>query len=76
MRLIWECLETKVSSIGISEEKALYETSDYIGCMSPANVDFLLKHNPEIDAKRVEVAPNSIDLNLDDNLNYGWRKKF
>lgn len=44
------------------KEKALYEASDYIGCMSPANVQFLLKHNPEIDAKRVEVAPNSIEL--------------
>ena len=53
------------------KEKALYETSDNIGCMSPANVQFLLKHNPEIDAKRVEVAPNSIDLidDLDVNLN-------
>lgn len=45
-----------------NKEKALYEVSDYIGCMSPANVQFLLKHNPEIDASRVEVAPNSIDL--------------
>ena len=45
-----------------NKEKALYRISDYIGCMSPANVDFLLKHNPEIDAKRVEVAPNSIEL--------------
>lgn len=44
-----------------NKEKALYEASDYIGCMSPANVDFLLKHNPEIDSKRVEVAPNSIE---------------
>lgn len=44
------------------KEKKLYAFSDYIGCMSPANVDFLLKHNSEIDAKRVEVAPNSIDL--------------
>lgn len=52
-----------------NKEKALYEVSDYIGCMSPANVQFLLKHNPEIDASRVEVAPNSIDLYLDDNLN-------
>lgn len=43
------------------KEKVLYGLSDYIGCMSPANVDFLLKHNPEIDAKRVEVAPNSIE---------------
>ena len=44
------------------KEKALYKVSDYIGCMSPANVEFVLKHNPEIDAKRVEVAPNSIEL--------------
>ena len=30
--------------------------------MSPANVEFLLKHNPEVEALRVEVAPNSIEL--------------
>ena len=48
------------------KEKALYKASDFIGCMSPANVDFLLKHNPEIDAVRVEVAPNSIELKDDD----------
>lgn len=44
------------------KEKTLYEVSDYIGCMSPANVEFLLRHNSEIDPKRVEVAPNSIEL--------------
>ena len=43
------------------KEKALYKVSDYIGCMSPANVNFVLEHNPEIDATRVEVAPNSIE---------------
>lgn len=45
-----------------NKEKALYKVSDYIGCMSPANVQFLLKHNPEIDASRVELAPNSVEL--------------
>ena len=45
-----------------NKEKALYKVSDYMGCMSPANVKFLLKHNPEIDASRVEVAPNSVEL--------------
>ena len=45
-----------------NKEKALYIASDYIGCMSPANVQFLLKHNPEIDASSVEVAPNSVEL--------------
>jgi len=44
------------------KEKALYKLSDYIGCMSPANVDFVLKHNPDIEPQRVEVAPNSIAL--------------
>ena len=45
-----------------SKEKKLYAYSDYIGCMSPSNVEFVLKHNPEIDPARVEVAPNSIEL--------------
>lgn len=44
------------------KEKALYKVSDYIGCMSSANVEFLLKHNPEVSAGKVEVAPNSIEL--------------
>lgn len=44
------------------KEKELYEVSDFIGCMSPANVDFVIRNNPEIAAERVEVAPNSIEL--------------
>ena len=47
-----------------SKEKKLYEISDYIGCMSPANVDYLLMHN-EIDSNRVEVCPNSIKVEAD-----------
>lgn len=57
------------------KEKALYKVSDFIGCMSPSNVNFLLKHNPEIDAARVEVAPNSIELKEDDVLNDSGRFK-
>ena len=45
-----------------NKEKKLYELSDYIGCMSPANVEYVLKHNPEIEAERIEVAPNSVEL--------------
>ena len=45
-----------------AKEKKLYALSDYIGCMSPANVEYVLKHNPEISADRVEVAPNSLEL--------------
>lgn len=45
-----------------AKEKKLYELSDYIGCMSPANVQYVLKHNSEISVDRVEVAPNSLEL--------------
>ena len=43
------------------KEKCLYRLSDYIGCMSQANVDFLIKHNPEIPSHVVEICPNSIE---------------
>ena len=46
------------------KEVALYKNSDFIGCMSPANVDFLKKHNPYYPASQVEVAPNSIELEV------------
>jgi glycosyltransferase involved in cell wall biosynthesis len=43
------------------KEDRLYKISDYIGCMSNANVEFLLKHNPSISNEIVEVCPNSIE---------------
>lgn len=45
----------------VKKEKKLYQISDSIGCMSAANVEFILKHNPEINKKKVEVNPNTID---------------
>ena len=44
------------------KEKHLYQLSDHIGCMSPANVKYVLEHNPEVFPEKVEVAPNSIEL--------------
>ena len=44
-----------------NKEKRLYNISDYIGCMSPRNVDFILRNNPEISPDIVEVCPNSIE---------------
>lgn len=43
-------------------EKKLYAASDRIGCMSQANVDYLLRHNPEIDPAKVEICPNSVEV--------------
>ena len=44
------------------KEEKLYLLSDFIGCMSQANVEYVLKHNPVLSAERVEVAPNSVAL--------------
>lgn len=44
------------------QEEDLYKVSDYIGCMSPANVQYVLKQNAWIDPKTVEVAPNNVTL--------------
>lgn len=45
-----------------AKEKKLYRNTDCIGCMSPANVQFIVKNNPEVDRARVEVCPNSLEL--------------
>ena len=44
------------------KEEILYQLSDHIGCMSPANVEYVLRYNPLITAERVEICPNSIEL--------------
>lgn len=62
-----------------SKEKKLYAVSDRIGCMSPANVKYLLKHNPEISHEKVEIFPNSIevrDLSLNDKEKISMREKY
>lgn len=44
------------------KEEELYRISDYIGCMSPANVRYVIEHNPDVDRNKVEIAPNSLEL--------------
>ncbi|MBS3873083.1 MAG: glycosyltransferase family 4 protein [Firmicutes bacterium] len=62
-----------------STEHELYRLSDHIGCMSPANVKFLLEQNPKIAPNLVEVCPNSIepqDLTLTAAAREYWRTKY
>lgn len=61
------------------KEKQLYDLSDWIGCMSPANVRFILEHNPQIPVQKVEVCPNSIEpreLSLDAEGRSAMRRKY
>lgn len=62
-----------------NKEKKLYRISDYIGCMSQANVDYVLKHNPEINPEKVEICPNCIeviDKSVDATSRESIRKKY
>ena len=61
------------------QEKKLYRISDRIGCMSQANVDYVIKHNPEVDSSIVEVCPNSvevIDKSVDAETKKAIREKY
>lgn len=62
-----------------SKEKQLYKQSDYIGCMSQANVDYIIKHNPWIRPEIVHISPNSIEpteVNKDSERRFAVREKY
>lgn len=44
------------------KEKQLYQVADKIGCMSQGNIDYILRHNPEIYPQKTEILPNWIDI--------------
>lgn len=61
------------------KEKELYKLSDYIGCMSQANVDYVISHNLEIDPTTVEICPNCvepIDKSVSQDIKITIRKKY
>ena len=60
-------------------EKKFYQLSDFIGCMSQRNVDYILAHNPEIPSEKVEVCPTSIDpvaIEKNDTIIRDIRRKY
>lgn len=42
------------------KECELYNLSDKIGCMSPANCQYVIDNNPEVDKGKVELCPNAV----------------
>lgn len=62
-----------------NKEKKLYKISDFIGCMSQANVNYVIKHNREVSLDKVEICPNSVevtDMSVDEKIRKGIRKKY
>ena len=43
------------------KEEKLYQISDRIGCMSPANCEYVIKNNPTVEPSKVELCPNAVD---------------
>ena len=61
------------------KEEQLYAASDRIGCMSEANVKFVLENNPSVAPDVVEVCPNSVeirDLSLSEQERQEMRRKY
>lgn len=40
------------------KSQKLYKTADYIGCMTPGNMEYVLKIAPKVDKKKVLLLPN------------------
>lgn len=62
-----------------AKEKNLYKLSNYIGCMSQANVEYVIEHNPFVNEENIEICPNSIDsinIEISDNEIKNIRKKY
>ena len=73
-----------------NKEKQLYRVSDRIGCMSAANVEYVLDHNPEVKERNdrekrksgksiIEVCPNCIepiDTSISEKERIEIRKKY
>nr|WP_299381582.1 glycosyltransferase family 4 protein [Allomuricauda sp.] len=56
------------------KEIKLYKTSDFIGCMSPANVAYVKKHNPYLDHGKLHLLPNWAAVKELDGVDQGVTK--
>lgn len=56
------------------QEKRYYQYSDFIGCMSQGNVNYVLKHNSEVKPGKIGLFPNSILIDKVEGLSYNEDK--
>ena len=62
-----------------NKEKKLYKISDYIGCMSKANIEYVIRNNPEINSDKVILCPNCIepiDMSISTDIRKHLREKY
>ena len=56
--------------------KKAYRLADYIGCMSPGNIEFVKQIVPQIDKNKIVLLPNWMNYNEFDLPNYEIRRKY
>ena len=44
------------------KEKQMLKTATCVGCMSKGNIDYIVKHNPYLDPKKVVMFPNTSEI--------------
>ncbi len=60
-----------------AKEKKLYQISDYIGCMSSGNKQYIIKNNLWLNSDKVEIFPNTKKLTEDFNCKgFPMREKY
>ncbi len=59
------------------QEKKLYNSADIIGCMSEANREYIINHNPWLDENKIELFPNTKKISDDiEPVALGMRHKY
>lgn len=56
------------------QEEKYYKYSDFIGCMSQKNKEYVLKNNHKVDSKKVGIFPNSICIEEIDGISFNKDK--
>lgn len=56
------------------KEKLLYEVSDYIGCMSKGNIEYIIKNNSKIPKEKLYYFPNTKKDTGNGNIDFEKRK--
>lgn len=65
-----------------SLEVMTYKNADIIGCMSQGNIDYIRKHNPYLDSRKLTLLPNwqketqTVAMNLDIRKKYDLENKY
>jgi len=58
------------------KEKKLYKYSDFIGCMSKGNMEFILTHNKDVKKEKLHILPNWIKVKDYTKSSYNLKLKY